>query len=168
MMKQEDNGKDTIENLMRLYAGEFFESELSDLISQKSEIQETIDNLKTKLDFLNNLVPSDIDDDQVEVNQEEAVSEETVPEDNVIEEVVAEEEPEASAETNEEASEVEEAAVEPAEEVEYVEPEETPESLGLVKTVFSPEKGESEEITSEEEIVKEEDSVLDSSNETEV
>lgn len=166
-----------IEDQLRAAANEFFSDELEDLKSQRDSVKELIDQLRTNLDFLKQIVPGQ-EEETAEVVEE--VSEETVdaPEDGVIEvagegdEVSTvdedEEEPVSPVEEAEAVEEavIEEVAVEETAEVEVEEtPEETPESLGLEKQVFTPEEDLNK--VSEDEVVSDTDTVLDSSTETE-
>lgn len=170
-----------IEDQLRAAASEFFADELEDLKSQRDSVKELIDQLRTNLDFLKQIVPGQ-EEETAEVVEE--VSEETVdaPEDGVIEvagesdEVsIVDEDEEDTVSPGDEQEAVEDAVIEEAavvEETTEVEtseesasPEETPESLGLEKQVFTPEEDLNK--VSEDEVVSDTDTVLDSSTETE-
>lgn len=170
-----------IEDQLRAAASEFFADELEDLKSQRDSVKELIDQLRTNLDFLKQIVPGQ-EEETAEVVEE--VSEETVdaPEDGVIEvagegdevSIVDEDEEDivypGDEEDAVEEAVIEEVAVEETAEVEEVAtpvetPEETPESLGLEKQVFTPEEDLNK--VSEDEVVNDTDTVLDSSTETE-
>jgi predicted CopG family antitoxin len=172
-----------IEDQLRAAANEFFADELEDLKSQRDSVKELIDQLRTNLDFLKQIVPGQ-EEETAEVVEE--VSEETVdaPEDGVIEvagegdEVsTVDEDEEDIVYPGDEEDAVEEAVIEevevaeePVAEVEEVvapaeTPAETPESLGLEKQVFTPEEDLNK--VSEDEAVNDTDTVLDSSTETE-